>query len=74
MNNIDLVSEKYRKFLCSVKLDSRIRYFVAGCDINNFNDDKLLLDSRGMLILMPASDSIFGIEEMNEALIFDRDL
>ncbi len=73
MNNIDLVSEKYRKFLCSVKLDSRIHYFVAGCDINNFNDDKLLLDSRGMLILMPASNSIFGIAEMNEALIFDRD-
>lgn len=73
MNNIDLVSEKYRKFLCSVKLDSRIYYIIAGCDINNNNDDKLLLDSRGRLILMPLSNSIFGIAEMKEALIFDRD-
>lgn len=73
IEDINTISEKYRKYLCSIKLDSKKYYFIAGTDLNYDLEDKLLLDKYSKLLLMNSVDILFKINLYTEVVVFDNE-
>lgn len=48
-----LISDKYRKYIVSMKLFNENKYFIWGSDLLEKEEDKFLLDPKGNIITSP---------------------
>lgn len=72
MKDIKNISEKYRKYLCTIKLDRREYFFIAGSDVSENFKDKLLLDNFNKLVLI-SNSKLLTLNILKETLIFDSE-
>lgn len=58
IKEINLMSEKYRKYLTSVKYDNKLYYFVFGTDLNNDSIDYIVIDSLNRMLFYDSIDNL----------------
>ena len=71
-DDIDLISEKYRKYLIKIKISDSSYYFIHGADITDDYKDKLLIDSNKKILLFGKLEDLFNYIEQSNYL-FDVD-
>ena len=72
--NSDSISEKYRKYVLGMVLNSQLLYGLQGADTTTFNyDDKYLTDEHGAILLFRTISSVVDYIQKDHFLAFDRD-
>lgn len=65
---MDKISEKYKKYLVEIKLNSKKKLFVSGQNISKDYDDFLLLDIHGKIL------TFSNLDQIKKFILEDSDL